>query len=507
MAQSKSSTLFKYFCVATSDAVFQVWEGDASVAGTREHCKAHLRKRFKFGEDVDMTDPTAAAAEKKRVDGLIKRVRRGWWRTHCRFSIGAPRELARRLLQVYYFFRELDDPETGRPFLSSGHEAICRRELGYVAQGLLSDHPTIPLYFELRRASTGLVISRCLRTSSGLEGYHQHLENAVSKCAKAAGLRFTAAMTNEFDWRWVVRAVRKAGLIPLWVRHFNLSLIEYLLDTAIKLLGADEGAHIVSGWRRTRLMESPLVRHGMHYGLAAQRRNGQGSSAAPLRGEGGWVAEQLGESQPVRYRTTAADVDALLGAPADATGEQLSELAHDRGLQLTPAAAEKFVETSLADERARVALEEAGYRELQAQLRVHVPPPQVRDAALPQLGQTVGGDALPGPQPGMQTQELEPAELEPMEEGGGGEEGEGEEGGDEEGEGGGGEDGDYQGGPLKKKGRRQKFNLDGSVFTGSDAEWPAVARAKRNAAQRERRKGPVQRAAEALQNLQDVLNS
>ena len=217
MAQSKSSTLFRYFCVATSDAIFQVWEGDASTPGTRDHVRAHLRKRFKFGEGVDMTDAAAAAAENQRVDGLIKRVRRGYWRSHCRFSIAPPRELARRLLSVYYFFREMDDPETGRPFFSSGHEAICRRELGYVAKGELSDHPTIPLYFELRRLSSGLVISRCLRTSSGLEGYHLHFEDAICKSAKAAGLHYTEAMTNEFDWRWVVKAVRKAGLIPPWV--------------------------------------------------------------------------------------------------------------------------------------------------------------------------------------------------------------------------------------------------------------------------------------------------
>ena len=50
-------------------------------------------------------------------------MRRGYWRSHCRFSIPPPRELARRLLSVYYFFREMDDPETGRPFFSSGHEA------------------------------------------------------------------------------------------------------------------------------------------------------------------------------------------------------------------------------------------------------------------------------------------------------------------------------------------------------------------------------------------------
>ena len=359
MAQSKSSALFKYFCVATSDAIFQVWEGDASVPGTRAHVKAHLRKRFEHGVGVNMKNATKKKEEDARVDGLIKRVRRGYWRKHCRFSIAPPRELARRLLAVYYFFRDLDDPETGKPFLSAGHEAICRRELGYVAKGELSDHPTIPLYFELYRLSTGLVISRCLRTSSGLEGYHQHVENAVAKCGKAAGLRWTEAVTNEFDWRWVVRAVRKAKLIPLWVRHYNLSVIEYIHDTAVTLLGEAKGKEVVAGWRRTQLMTTPLVRHGMHYGLEAQKRESacaetevmetesdeEEAQTEVLSGEGGWVAERMGASQALRHRMEAADVDALLAASGDATAAQLSDIAYGRGLHLPAARAERFIET------------------------------------------------------------------------------------------------------------------------------------------------------------------
>ena len=60
-------------------------------------------------------------------------------------------------------------------------------------------------------------------------------------------------------------------------------------------------------------------------------------------------------------------------------------------------------------------LEEAGYRELQQQLRTRVAPPRTTEATLPARGQQVGGDALPGPQPGMAAQALEPAELEARE--------------------------------------------------------------------------------------------
>ena len=100
MAQSKASTLFKYFCIASSDAVFQVWGGGEDVQGSRACVKARLRVRFKQGAGVHMSDEAARSAEVARVDGLIKRVRRAYWRRHCRFSIVPPRELARRLLQA-----------------------------------------------------------------------------------------------------------------------------------------------------------------------------------------------------------------------------------------------------------------------------------------------------------------------------------------------------------------------------------------------------------------------
>ena len=450
MAQSKSSGLFKYFCTSTSDAIFKVWEGDASVSGTRAHVKAHLRKRFKHGVGVNMADPTAKKEEDARVDGLIRRVRRGYWRKHCRFTIPPPRELARRLLAVYYFFRDLDDPETGQPFLSKGHELICRRELGYVANGDLSDHPTIPLYIKLYTTATGLVISCNLRTSSGLEGYHQHLENAVAKCAKAAGLHYTNAVTNEFDYRWTVRAVRKRGLLPSSVRHFNLALIEYLHDTAVDLLGMSEGRAVVDGFRRTKLMTSPLVKHGMHYGLEAQEREATQEAASTgqtMGGEGGWLAERLGSSQRLHHRPTAMDVDALLSAPRDSTGQVLSDVAFKRGLHLPAAAAERWAEMREKDEAVRLELALTNYRELQQQLRTRVAPPLVMEATAPQRTQRtrVGTLALPGPHPGMATQRVAAAQLEAMEEeeGGSGEDGGGEDGGGEDG---GGEDGGGQSG-------------------------------------------------------------
>lgn len=286
-----------------------------------------------------------------------------------------------------------------------------------------------------------------------------------------------------------MRAVRRAGLAPAWLRHYNLALVEYLFDTGIALqsAGKGKGASATPGWRRTRLMERPLVRHGMHYGLEAQRRGAPGaaSGVAPMQGEGRWVAQHLGSPQPLRDRPTAADVDAVLGTPADATGQQLSDAAFARGLHVSPAAAERFVTTVTADEAARTALAAAGYRELQQQLRTRVPPPAVMEAPRPQLGQPVGGDELPGPQPGMALQLVEAPQLEAMAdeapaEGGGSDGGEGEGGGE----------------VLGKRKSRRPLKEDGSEM--SEAEYNQYRRKYKSDHQRAGRREKREKQGQGL---------
>jgi hypothetical protein len=107
MAQSKSSSFFKYFCTATADALYKVQQG------SREEVKRHLRLLFKQG---------AGDAERDRVDTLIRKMRRKYWKKHCEWVIDEPKLVARPLLLVYILFRGLDDPETNRPFFSPGKE-------------------------------------------------------------------------------------------------------------------------------------------------------------------------------------------------------------------------------------------------------------------------------------------------------------------------------------------------------------------------------------------------
>ena len=76
LCQSKSSPLFKYFCTTISDAMFTMMDGE------HERVSGHLRILYK--QDL------AILGDKERVDKQLKRVRRKYWRTHCRYSIKPP---------------------------------------------------------------------------------------------------------------------------------------------------------------------------------------------------------------------------------------------------------------------------------------------------------------------------------------------------------------------------------------------------------------------------------
>ena len=207
-----------------------------------------------------------------------------------------------------------------------------------------------------------------------------------------------------------MRALRSAGVIPQWVRHFNLALIDEVWDLAETLFEGG-GALALPGWRRTLLMKTPLLHQGFHYGLEALKQPGRevASSSHSSMSEAQWLAGRLGSQDPIRTHQTAEDVDALLAEGANASAESLMQVARDRGLYLSPPEAAGFIDAVVADERARVRLDESGYREFQQALRQRAPP---KPAAPPlALGATVGSAELPGPLGPMLAAVRDPAVL------------------------------------------------------------------------------------------------
>eukprot|EP00947_MAST-08B_sp_MAST-8B-sp1_P005687 g5687.t1 len=202
MAHSKDSALFQFFCAATSDAVFEVYDHD------RRKMKAYLDVR---GIDI----------RRHRFDTSM-------W---------------------------------------------------YVKRGQLSDHPDVPLYAPARvlaatskdgtRTAT-LQVWYCFRSSSALEGYHLSLREARKASAASASPEWLEVITNDHDFRFCVRSLKRRGRLPKWFRHYNCALLDRM-SLLIEKLGMDQ-QKVLRDWVPTPpMVPALLIRHGLYYALEAER--------------------------------------------------------------------------------------------------------------------------------------------------------------------------------------------------------------------------------------------
>ena len=121
VAASKTSELFRRFMCDTSAALFKM------VAGEAERVKLHLRGR---GTPKDN----------------LKKLCRRFWRRHAKYCCPEPKVIVRGLLDVFLFYRELDDPETGGKFFVGDADKIFKKEIAYAQEGYLSDQPHVDYY-------------------------------------------------------------------------------------------------------------------------------------------------------------------------------------------------------------------------------------------------------------------------------------------------------------------------------------------------------------------------
>ena len=65
-------------------------------------------------------------------------------------------------------------------------------------------------------------------------------QKVIGQEARKASPPWLLAITNCFDFRWCVIALRKQTLIPSWIDHFELELYDVLYDITSKLGQADQ---------------------------------------------------------------------------------------------------------------------------------------------------------------------------------------------------------------------------------------------------------------------------
>ena len=188
LAIPEKSEYGRLFKTMTSDSIFKILVGEHDAA--KEHAKAHGCKN-------------------------PNKLSRRYYKLLCMYGCPEPAIIMDGLLDVYFFFRDLPAPGGSGTCLVSNAEDILRKELKYVALGLLSDLPNMQMYVEIGRFTKGTRMRmRCLRGTNALEAQHLHFRLAEHPCARASGLVLANARANLYDHVWNLKALVHAGLLP-----------------------------------------------------------------------------------------------------------------------------------------------------------------------------------------------------------------------------------------------------------------------------------------------------
>ena len=175
-------------------------------------------------------------------------------------------------------------------------------------KGQISDRPGLLYYVLVRKNKFGHNIYRCLRSNSALEAFHHHIRRASDSCAKHAGPRVQHSRIKKTGFRWNVRALCKAKMIPP-IGHYDLHLRDLLCDVA---RGTPLVAmHVLKGWQRVDQTIKPTVPRGIVEGLLdaslLDKERRQGPSKVPhskLYAQR-WAEETWGTLRLLTFRSAA----------------------------------------------------------------------------------------------------------------------------------------------------------------------------------------------------------
>ena len=244
VVSSKMSVLFPIFAIACAMCLFKPMKGEYN------RVLEHVRYQY----------PGITAAK-------IAAIPWRYFRRMMRMVCPSPLIIMRELRDTFEVFALMVDPETKRFFFSPGWRSVLQKQLKYVARGLLSDNPFLSSYIKCGTMLSGFELSRSLRTSSHLEGYHVHLRRLV-EYAYASGELWLESIINSFDFRWCVAAARRFNMCDPDVKHFNLQLRD-VLQNALLALPFKEPRLLPS--HRVVLDRAPIMHHGGFFSREALR--------------------------------------------------------------------------------------------------------------------------------------------------------------------------------------------------------------------------------------------
>ena len=292
-----------------------------------------------------------------------------YFRRMMRFICPSPFIIMTQLRDMCEVFSKMIDPKTKKYFLVPDWRSKLQKSLRYVATGMLSDKQGLSYYQKTKTLWTGFQCYRNLRSSSPLEGYHVWIRRLVEHCY-TAGIEWLDTIMNAFDFRWILRAGRVAGLYDSSVQHFDMKLRDMINSTRAATPGLDSLED--STLHRSVRDEPARIHHGSFF--AQQEEEAQSASAVANLEEADDGAAGVNVHVDVRklhLNPTLEDTAALLESPAVANGDHASlvDLARSRGLMWAEKDVERFLLVVTQKEALLQQLAKFHYPELYSQLR------------------------------------------------------------------------------------------------------------------------------------------
>ena len=138
----------------------------------------------------------------------------------------------------------------------------------------------------------------------------------MDSCSKHASPRVMNVRLKETGFRWTVKAMIKAKLLPK-VTHFNLHLRDRLMDVAHNT--RLESMEILQGWKRVDQSKAPTVPRGIREGLLSKPlQDGERSTSTAAHSSQAaeaWARQTWGHDAPSNL-TSRADIGAAVRQPA-----------------------------------------------------------------------------------------------------------------------------------------------------------------------------------------------
>ena len=140
----------------------------------------------------------------------------------------------------------------------------------YVLEGRLSDPIGMNMYRFKRVSSTGLVLYRCVRTSSALEGSFQTYSRCINASSRASGPLPLTIRTFLFDLAWTINAAVEAHLM-VDSGHHQPWLMDSMCSILSGYLREDELPTRYAKWRPIDMSRKPVTFRGYDFGMEAHR--------------------------------------------------------------------------------------------------------------------------------------------------------------------------------------------------------------------------------------------